>query len=92
MNKDSVKRNVTISVSNNELEALEDSLIAWNLCKKHKAQVWTLQTGQKSEQQIFKMQDECKACQRYNKRVQRQAWKVLSKLFTAWDKTTKTRG
>jgi len=28
---------VTMTVSNSELDALEDSLVAWNLCKKHNA-------------------------------------------------------
>ena len=78
-------RNVSITVSNAELDALEDSLVAWNLCKKHKALAWTPEHRQKSEQEIFKMQDECEECQRYNGRLHKRAWKVLSRLFEAYD-------
>ncbi len=61
---------ITITASDSELDALEDSLIVWSLCKKHNAMTFDLKTGEpRTEQEIFKMQDECKACQRKKKRV-----------------------
>ncbi|MDE1810993.1 MAG: hypothetical protein KGH66_03055 [Candidatus Micrarchaeota archaeon] len=84
--KNSKERKITITVSNSELEALEDVLIAWNLCRKHKAQTWSPSTGVKTSQEIFKMQDECNACQKQNNALHKKAWKVLSRLYTAWDK------
>ena len=75
---------VAITVSDSELDALEDSLIVWNLCKKHNAMTFDFKTGKsRTEQEIFKMQDECKACQRQKKHVFRKAWSVSSKLFEA---------
>ncbi len=76
---------VTIIVGDTELNALEDSLVAWNLCKKHMALIWTPENGQKSEQEIFKMQDECEDCQRYNRRLHKPAWAIVSRLFNAVD-------
>ena len=64
------RHRITITVSDSELDALEDSLIVWSLCKKHNAMTFDLKTGEpRTEQEIFKMQDECKACQRKKKRV-----------------------
>jgi hypothetical protein len=86
-NKD-VKHRVTITVSDKELLALEDSLIVWNLCKKHNGQTWDHKERRtKTEQEIFKMQDECEMCKRKNRLVHRKAWQVASKLFKVWDKT-----
>lgn len=78
-------RIVSIAMSNAELNALEDSLVAFNLCKKHNALTFTPEHGPKSDQEIFKMQDECEDCQRYNRRLHRQALRVLSRLFEAYD-------
>jgi hypothetical protein len=75
---------ITIAVSDSELNALEDSLIVWNLCKKHNAMTFDFKTGKsRTEQEIFKMQDECNACQRQKKLIFRKAWSVNSKLFKA---------
>jgi hypothetical protein len=82
-NKDK-KHRVTITVSDSELDALEDSLIVWNLCKKHNAMTFDLKTGKaRTSQEIFKIQDECKACQRQKKLVFRKAWSVTGRLFEA---------
>jgi hypothetical protein len=86
MNKNNGRHKVTISVSNRELEMLEDSPVAWNLCKKHKAEVWAPEHWQESEQEIFKVQDECDAHKRYNNMIHKQARRVLGRLFLAWDK------
>ena len=78
------RHRVTITVSDSELDALEDSLIVWNLCKKHNAMTFDLKTGKpRTEQEIFKMQDQCKACQRQKKLIFRKAWSVNGKLFAA---------
>ncbi len=78
------RHRVTITVSDSELDALEDSLIVWNLCKKHNAMTFDFQTGKaKTSQEIFKMQDECTACRRQKKLVFGKAWSVNSKLFKA---------
>lgn len=75
---------ITIAVSDSELNALEDSLIVWNLCKKHNTMTFDFKTGKsRTEQEIFKMQDECNACQRQKKLIFRKAWSVNSKLFKA---------
>ena len=74
---------VKIKVSGSELDALEDCIVAWNLCNKHKKLVWTPEHGDKSEQEIFKMQDECAACKRYNGKMHKMAWRVSSRLFNA---------
>ena len=85
--KNRKRHRITVTVTDNELEALEDSLIAWTLCKKHNAQIWNYKEKKyRSEQEIFKMQDECKECQRCNLRIHRKAWGVAGKLFSIWDK------
>jgi hypothetical protein len=81
------RHRITITVSDRELNALEDALMVWNLCKKHKARTWTPEHGQKSEQEIFKMQDECTACKNCNRRIHRLAMQVAFRLFSVWDKT-----
>ena len=74
---------VKIKVSDSELDALDDYLVAWNLCNKHKKFVWTPEHGEKSEQEIFKMQDECPDCKRYNGRMRKKARNISSRLFRA---------
>ncbi len=73
-------KKVSINVTNNELEALEDALVAWTLCKKHNRDVWN-----KTQIETFSIQSKCKACTRANKAVQRKAIGVMSKLFRAYD-------
>ena len=74
-------RKVSIYVTNNELEALEDALVAWNLCKKHNRAI-----GDKTQVEIFAIQNKCRACTRANNVVRRQAVGIMSKLFRAYDK------
>ncbi len=63
---------------------LGGSLIVWNLCKKHNAMTFDLKAGKpRTAQEIFKMKDECRACQRKKKHVFRKAWGVSNKLFEA---------
>ncbi len=79
-------KKVTIMVAENELLALEDTLMVWNLCKKHKAKTWTPKTRQLSDPEIFKMQDECKSCKKYNRELRNKSIAVMGRLFSAYDK------
>ncbi len=84
MENRSKRHRVTITVSDSELDALEDSLIVWNLCKKHNAMTFDFKNGNaRTSQEIFKMQDECKACQRQKRLIFRKAWGVTGRLFEA---------
>ena len=73
-------KKVTIYVTNGELEALEDALVAWNLCKKHNSMI------NASEVELFKAQQTCMACIQADRAVRRKAVGVMSKLFRAHDK------
>ena len=90
MENRSKRHRVTVTISDSELDALEDSLIVWNLCKKHNAMTFDFKTGKsRTEQEIFKMQDECKACQRQKRLIFRKAWSVTGRLFEARYKALK---
>ena len=80
--RDGVKK-VSIYVSTSALEALEDALIAWNLCNKHKM------LFKKSDTDLYKIQCNCKSCRRIDKAVRKKAIGVMSKLFLAYDKDKK---
>ncbi len=81
------ERKVQISVSEDGLEALEDVLVAWNLCRKHKAKAFDFKAGRElTEQEIFKMQNECKNCIKYNRQLRRKAIGVMGKLFRSFDR------
>ena len=43
------RHRITITVSDSELDALEDSLIVWNLCKKHNAMTSDLKAGNRGQ-------------------------------------------
>jgi len=78
------RHRITITVSDSELDALEDSLIVWTLCKKHNSMTFDFETGKsRTIQEVFKMQDECEECQRQKKLVFRKAWSITGKLFKA---------
>lgn len=69
-----------LEVSNPELDALEDLAVAWNLCKKHNAQ-----TMDKSDLEIYKMQHNCKACQKEVKIIRSRCLHLWSKLIHAYE-------
>jgi hypothetical protein len=77
-------RKISIYVSERELLALEDILVAWSLCKKHK-----IETINKSDPEIYKIQYNCKNCQKLRKRWWSGAWSISSKLFGAYERSRK---
>ncbi|MDE1870431.1 MAG: hypothetical protein KGH71_05645 [Candidatus Micrarchaeota archaeon] len=87
MKKGNMKHRITVTVSDNELRALEDSLLVWNLCKKHNSIIFDHTKNRTlTEQEIFKMQDECESCKKCNRRIHRKAWAIACRLFVVWDK------
>ncbi len=69
-----------LEVTNPELDALEDLIVAWNLCKKHNRE-----SMGKSEVEIFKMQDSCKACENEVKKIRNKSLHLWSKLIHAYE-------
>lgn len=87
MTWDTRKRRVTIKISLDELEALEDTLVCWNLCKKHKTMMVNTKTGRVlSSTEIFKMKEECKNCTKYEKQLRRKSIGIMGKLFSEFEK------
>jgi len=83
---------IALRVSEEEADALEDALLAWNLCKRHNAEVWDFKKGRiKTEQEIFKMQDECPSCQRKWSRIRRRSLSVTGRIFAALYKDDLTK-
>lgn len=76
-------KKVSIYVSNGELEALEDALVAWNLCKKHNRVI------NASEIERFKALEGCKNCKIADRKVRKKAINVMGKLFRAYDRKPK---
>lgn len=72
-----------VDVTNKELDDLEDLIVAWNLCDKHKAQ-WNA-----SEEDYFKFTQTCKKCIKINKIIHGRTLHLWSKLVTAYEKATK---
>lgn len=68
-----------IEITNPELDALEDLTVAWNLCKKHNAKIHG-----KSDIEIYKMQNSCKACQKEMKTIRKRTLHLWSKLVHAY--------
>ncbi len=69
-----------VEITNPELDALEDLIVAWNLCKEHNALC-----ENKSDVEIYKMQDSCKACQREVKKIRNKSLHLWSKLVHAYE-------
>lgn len=77
-------KKVSIYISESELLALEDILVAWPLCQKHK-----METLNASDIETYAIQYKCKNCQKIKRKWREGAWNVMSKLFTAYDKDKK---
>ncbi|MBI5051575.1 hypothetical protein HZC08_02335 [Candidatus Micrarchaeota archaeon] len=69
-----------IEITNPELDAFEDLIFTWALCRKHVGK-----SCGKSEVEIFKMQAPCKACQREVKKIRNRCSKLWHKLVRAYD-------
>ena len=72
-------KKLTIKVSNDELDALEDALMAWTLCNKH---------NQISDSEIerFAATRTCKQCIKMNNTIERKAFGIWHKLVVEYDK------
>jgi hypothetical protein len=75
---------VEIEISNNELDALENLAIAWNLCDKHKSVDAT-------EDEMWRFTQDCKNCVELNRKLSSKVLHVWSKLMTAYLKARKKR-
>ncbi len=75
---------LTVEVSNKELDALEDLIVAWNLCKKHNA------TIDSDEDDRWRFTQTCPECIAINRLLRSKALHLWSKLVTAYDKPRKT--
>lgn len=76
---------VSLEVTNPELDALEDSIVAWNLCKKHNAKT------DATEDDRWKFTQTCKACIQINKKIRNKSLHLWSKLVTAYIESTKRK-
>ena len=69
-----------IEVTNPELDAFEDLIFAWILCRKH-----LVKSVNKSEVETFKMQNSCKSCQKELKKKKSFSFRLWKKLVNAYD-------
>ena len=69
---------VTLDITNKELDAMEDSILVWNLCRKHKSMVGA------TEEDRFRFTQTCKACKRIENGKRDKAVHLWSKLTTAY--------
>ena len=76
---------ITINITNPELNALEDFIVAWNLCNKHTAIL------NSSEEDNFRFTKKCKKCIRKNKKIRHQTLHLWRKMVIAYDKKRKRR-
>ena len=76
---------VAVQVTNPELDAMEDQIVAWNLCKKHQA-IWRA-----SEDDRWRFTQTCKACLEVGKEIRRKSLHLWAKLVTAYEKARKPK-
>lgn len=69
-----------VEITNPELDAVEDLIVAWTLCKKH-----TCQTTGKSQVEIYKMQYSCKQCQKEVNKIKNRSLHLWKKLVHAYE-------
>ena len=74
---------LTVEVSNLELDALEDVIVAWNLCKKHNAEI------DASEDDRWHFTQTCPKCIKNNRILRSKALHLWSKLVTTYLKHRK---
>jgi len=75
---------VTVNVTNPELDALEDFVVCWNLCDKHNAQ-----TLDKTDEEIYAITLKCKKCEEINRKLRGKCLHLWCKLIDAYLKSTK---
>lgn len=74
---------LTAEVSKKELDALEDLIVAWNLCKKHNVII------NASDGDYWKFTQTCKACKKINKEIRNKNLHLWSKLVDSYLKAAK---
>ena len=72
---------INVDIYNNELDAMEDLIVAWNLCDKHNGQL------KASDKQLWNYTQTCPECKEMNKKLRGKALHLWSKLCSAYDKT-----
>ncbi|MDO8554681.1 MAG: hypothetical protein Q7S22_07780 [Candidatus Micrarchaeota archaeon] len=70
----------SIEITDPELNAFEDLIVAWILCDEHKVKSYD-----KSQVQIFTMQNNCKKCQIEVKKIKNKSFKLWKKLVHAYE-------
>ncbi|MDO8627344.1 MAG: hypothetical protein Q7K42_02675 [Candidatus Diapherotrites archaeon] len=76
---------LTVEVTNKELDDLEDLIMVWNLCQKHKSIMHS------TEKELFNYAQTCKKCVKINKEIKNKTLHLWSKLVTAYMKATKKK-
>ncbi|MFH1390947.1 MAG: hypothetical protein ABIH20_01410 [Candidatus Diapherotrites archaeon] len=76
---------LVINVTNKELDSLEDLVVAWNLCDRHKSII------NASEDELWKFTQTCKKCVKINKELRNITLNLWSKLVTSYEKSRKNK-
>lgn len=75
-------KDVTLRVSNRELDALEDLCTIWFLCPRHKA----LNVNTRTEEDVAVWESTCKYCSTLRRAAQRDSLRLWTKLVRAYDR------
>jgi|GEM_PF-2704745 len=76
---------IILDVSKNELNALEDQAVCWNLCPKHNRILGA------SDVELYEFTQECRKCKAMNKELRGKVLQLWSKLCTAYEKAAKRK-
>jgi hypothetical protein len=76
-------KNVKIKINESELNALEDILMCWNLCKKHNSKI----NAKKKDYAIW--QSTCPDCIKERMKLRKKAWDVTCRLWDEYEKKQK---
>ena len=68
---------IKVDITNKELDAIENLLICWNLCDKHKMLT--------DELDMFKATQNCPKCLKLNKKLRSKAIHAWSKMVHAYE-------
>jgi len=79
-------KQVTITVNEKELVALENRLLCWGLCQKHKEKSLDM-----SEKDIAAAAATCPDCIKIERKWHKDAWRVCSRLWDEYEKATKQK-
>ncbi len=76
---------ITLEVTNPELNDLEDLIVCWNLCDKHKQKI------NARDEDYFRFTQSCKKCLKINRKIKSKSLHLWSKLVTAYMQSTKRK-